>query len=55
MNVEVGQGVTVIIGPNMGGKTVALTTVGLIAALGQYGFLVPACRSSMPLVPWIVG
>ena len=54
VNVEVGQGATVIIGPNMGGKTVALTTVGLIAALGQYGFLVPACRSSMPLVPWIV-
>lgn len=55
VDVEVGRGATVIIGPNMGGKTVALTTVGLIAALGQYGFRVPARRCSMPLAPWLVG
>ncbi len=55
VDIEVRQGVTGIIGPNMGGKTVALTTVGLIASLGQYGFLVPARTCSMPLVNWITG
>ncbi|PTX62468.1 MutS-like protein [Melghirimyces profundicolus] len=55
VDVTVLRGATVIIGPNMGGKTVTLTTVGFIAALGQYGFLVPARSCSMPLVPWIVG
>ncbi|MFC4077293.1 lysine 5,6-aminomutase reactivase ATPase KamC [Salinithrix halophila] len=47
------QGMTVLIGPNMGGKTVALRTLGVVAALGQYGFLVPTRACSMPLFPWI--
>lgn len=48
------RGVTVIIGPNMGGKTVALKTIGLLVALSQLGFFVPAKRFCHPLVPWII-
>lgn len=46
-------GTAVIIGPNMGGKTVALKTVGVIAALAQLGFYVPATACDLPLFPWI--
>lgn len=53
VDVQVVQGATVIIGPNMGGKTSALLALGLIAALGQYGFLVPAASCVMPLTAWI--
>lgn len=53
VDVRVVQGATVIIGPNMGGKTSALLALGLIAALGQYGFLVPATSCDMPLTAWI--
>lgn len=47
------QGVTVIIGPNMGGKTVALKTLGLIAVLAQSGFFVPASDCELPLFAWV--
>ncbi|WP_246064910.1 MutS-related protein [Melghirimyces algeriensis] len=53
VDINIHRGVTVIIGPNMGGKTVVLTTVGLVVALGQFGFLVPARSCSMPLVSWM--
>ncbi|MBA4602911.1 lysine 5,6-aminomutase reactivase ATPase KamC [Thermoactinomyces mirandus] len=49
------QGVTVIIGPNMGGKTVALRTLGLVAVLSQWGFFVPASSCEMPLFSWVAG
>jgi DNA mismatch repair protein MutS2 len=49
------RGVTVIIGPNMGGKTVGLKTFGLIAVLAQYGFFVPAAACDMPLFSWVAG
>lgn len=48
------RGVTIIIGPNMGGKTVAIKTIGLLIALSQLGFFVPAKRFSHPLIPWMV-
>ncbi|PTM56839.1 MutS-related protein [Desmospora activa] len=53
VDVTVKKGTTVVIGPNMGGKTIALKTVGVVAALGQFGFFVPARSCGMPLFPWI--
>lgn len=55
VDIQVDKGVAVIIGPNMGGKTMALRTLGLIVALAQHGFFVPAARCEMPLVSFVSG
>jgi DNA mismatch repair ATPase MutS len=36
------QGISLLTGPNMGGKTVALSTAGLLQSLAQYSMPVPA-------------
>lgn len=41
VSVSLKQGVTCITGANMGGKTISLKLVGMVAILTQYGFFVP--------------
>ena len=48
-SLELNAGIAIITGANMGGKTVALRTVGLLASLAAFGMYVPArnCRTSL--------
>lgn len=42
VSVELRQGVAVLTGANMGGKSVSLKLIGLLAAMAQHGLYVPA-------------
>ena len=47
VDIELGYYDTLVItGPNTGGKTVSLKTAGLLNAMAQHGFLIPAHESS---------
>ena len=49
VSISLSQGVTCITGANMGGKTVSLKLVGMIAILAQYGYFVPAAAARIGL------
>src|SRR5579871_2790716 len=49
MELEGEQRELIITGPNTGGKTVALKTVGLLALMAQSGIPVPADRADLPV------
>ncbi len=50
------DGVAVLTGPNMGGKSVAMRTCGFVALCAAYGLPVPAGRARLPLfaqIAWL--
>jgi len=53
VSLRLSDGVTCITGANMGGKTVSLKLVGLVAMLAQYGFFVPCSSARVGLSNYI--
>ncbi len=53
ITIRLDDGVTLITGANMGGKTISLKLAGQIPMLAQYGFFVPAKRAKVGLSNYV--
>lgn len=54
VDIEVSQGLCIITGANMAGKTVALKTMGIAQMMCQFGMFVPAVKAEVALVDDII-
>lgn len=54
IDVEIDEGVCLITGANMAGKTVLLKTMGIAQLLAQFGFFVPATTATLQLVDDVI-
>ncbi len=53
LNGRFDEGLTMVFGPNMGGKTSVLKTIGIVCSLAMHGFPVPARYSVLPFIDWV--
>lgn len=54
IGIDIAQGVCLITGANMAGKTVLLKTMGIAQMLAQFGFFVPAQEATITLMDKVV-